>query len=200
MKAEEVRERADRLVTRLEQWHQRQDRGVLARLRRGLSEKTRQEAWTVLGPQFGPMAVDNPVYETVAGCFALRPVIWKPLDNPREEAKRNFGWTFLNARLAEPDGKKKMGNEKEPHARFRRLLACSNQDEICRHVRHAIRLANSKEKDVNYRKLFEDLWWWNDRTKVEWAKAYWEVREETAGFSLAGLGAPVEEEPAPMPE
>ena len=67
MKSEEVRERADGLVRRMEQWHERQDRGVLARLRRGLSETTRQEAWTVLGPYFGPMAVDNPVYETVAG-------------------------------------------------------------------------------------------------------------------------------------
>lgn len=203
MRPEEVRERADELVKRLERWHERQDRGVLARLRRGLSETTRQEAWTVLGPYFGPMAVGCPVYETVAGCFALHPVKWEPVDDPKEEARRNFGWTFLNTRLAEPDGKKKMQDEKEPHTRFRRLLACSNSREICQHVRHAIRLAKSAKPQavgVNYRQLFVDLWWWNDYTKVAWARTYWKVPADATDFTLAGVGTPVEEEPAPMPE
>jgi CRISPR type I-E-associated protein CasB/Cse2 len=200
MRSKDVRERADQLVTRLEKWHERQDRGVLARLRRGLSRTTQQEAWTVLGPWFGPTAVDCPVYQTVAGCFALHPVIWTPLDDAREEAKRNFGWTFREARLAEPEGNKKMRDEKEPHTRFRRLLACSDTNEISEHIRHSVRLVKSKEKDVNYRKLFEDLWWWNDWTKIAWAKAYWSVPADVAEFTLAGVGTPVAEEPAPMPE
>lgn len=187
MKPEEVRELAGRLVTRLEHWHQRQHRGVMARLRRGLSETTRQDAWTVLGPYFGPMAVGHPVFETVSACFALHPSAPAP-------AIGNFGET-----MREVMGNK-MREEKETHTRFRRLLACSNQDEICQHVRHAIRLAKSKEKDVNYRKLFEDLWWWNDWRKIAWAKAYWNVPADAADFTLAGVGTPVEEEPAPMPE
>jgi CRISPR type I-E-associated protein CasB/Cse2 len=188
MKSEEVRERADRLVTRLEQWQQRQDRGVLARLRRGLSEATQQEAWTVLGPYFGPTAVGCPVYETVAGCFSLHPATPTPDIG-------NFGETMRQAM-----GEDKMKDKDEPHARFRRLLACSNNREICQHVRHAIRLAKSKEKQVNYRKLFEDLWWWNDWTKIAWAKAYWDVRADTSDFTLAGVGMPADEEPTPMPE
>jgi CRISPR system Cascade subunit CasB len=187
MKREEVRGRAERLVTWLEQWQQREERGVLARLRRGLSKTTRQEAWTVLGPYFGPMAVGNPVYETVAGCFALPPVFSGP-------TMGNFGET-----MREVMGDK-MQAEKETHARFRRLLACSDSGEICKHVRHAIRLAKSRPVGVNYRRLFEDLWWWNDRTKVEWAKSYWQVPGEPAGFSLAGAGSPVEEESVPTPE
>jgi len=188
MKSEEVRELADRLVTRLEQWQTQQDRGVLAHLRRGLSETTQQDAWMVLGLNFGPMAVDkNPVYQTVAGCFALHPVAPAPHIG-------NFGET-----MREVMGDK-MRDDKETHARFRRLLACSNRDEICGHVRHTVRLAKSKEKEVNYRKLFEDLWWWNSRTKIDWAKAYWNAPASTADFTLAGIGAPVEEEPIPMPE
>lgn len=185
MRPQEVRERADQLVTRLEQWQQRQDRGVLARLRRGLSDKTRQEAWTVLGPYFGQTAIDCPVYETVAGCFSLPPVVPAPDIG-------NFGETMRQAM-----GKDKMKDKDEPHTRFRRLLACADSREICKHVRHAIRLAKSKEKDVNYRKLFEDLWWWNDYTKVEWAKAYWQVREESGGLSLAEFGTSMEEETSP---
>jgi CRISPR type I-E-associated protein CasB/Cse2 len=200
MKPREVQKRAEELVKKLEEWHERQDRGVLARLRRGLSETTQHEAWTVLGPWFGPMAVDNPVYQTVAGCFSLNPVIWVPHDDPKEDAKRNFGWTFLEARLAEPEGKKKMRDEKEPHTRFRRLLACSDRDEICQHIRHAIRFVKSKEKEVNYRKLFEDLWWWNDYTKIAWAKAYWNVPADTTDFALADVGTPAEQEAVPMPE
>lgn len=191
MGPQEVRERAERLVTRLEEWHQRQDRGVLARLRRGLSQTTQQEAWTVLGPWFGPTAVDCPVYETVAGCFALHPI--SPAPNIG-----NFGETMLQVM-----GKEKMGKKDEPHARFRRLLACSDSGEICQHVRRTIRLAKSAKPhavNVNYRQLFVDLWWWNDFTKIAWAKAYWSVPADVADFTLAGVGTPVEEEPAPMPE
>lgn len=200
MTGKEVHERAERLAKRLEEWHRREERGILARLRRGLSETTRQEAWTVLGPYFGPIACGSPVYETVAGCFALHPIIWTPLHDPKKDAKCNFGWTCREVRLAEPRGREKMRDEKEPHTRFRRLLACSDSDEICRHVPHAVRLAKSREKDVNYRQLFVDLWWWNEWTKIAWAKAYWDVPPDAA-FTLAGVGTPVEEEePVPMPE
>jgi CRISPR type I-E-associated protein CasB/Cse2 len=195
MRPEEVRELADRLVTRLEEWKQRDDRGVRARLRRGLSETTRQEAWTVLGPYFGPMAIGNPVYETVAGCFALHPPL-VPASNIG-----NFGDTMREVmRDKKREEKDKRREEEETHTRFRRLLACSDSKEICEHVRHAIRLAKSKEKEVNYRKLFEDLWWWNDWTKIAWAKAYWNVPADVADFTLAGVGTPLEEEPAPMSE
>ena len=155
MNSEEVRRIAERLVTQLEQWHQRQDRGVLARLRRGLSETTQSESDMVLGLYFGPLAVGHSVYRTLAGCFALHPF-------PSPPRIGNFGETM---RAVMED---KMAKQEETHARFRRLLACGDRDEICQHIRHAIRLAKSKEAKVNYRKLFEDLWWWNDRTKIEW--------------------------------
>lgn len=188
MTREEVQKLADRLVGQLERWHAEQNRGPLARLRRGLSDATEQEGWPVLGRLFGELAVGHPVFETVAGCFALYPF---------EQAPRigNFGETMLKTMPAE-----KMRDEKEPHTRFRRLLACDSQDDICQHIRHAVRLAKSKDSPVNYRQLFADLWWWeiHSRIKVEWAKAYWQVPAGTAAFSLAGVGMPVEEDPLPM--
>lgn len=190
MKREEVKALAERLVSQLEKWHVEQNRGPLARLRRGLSNATRRDAWPVLGRLFGELAVDDPVFETVAGCFALYPFETAPDIG-------NFGETMRAAM-----GKEKMNDAKEPHTRFRRLLACDSPEEICKHIRYAVRLAKSKDAPVNYRQLFLDLWFWpglDDRTKVEWAKAYWHVPAEAA-FALAGVGAPVEEEPAPMPE
>jgi hypothetical protein len=137
---------------------------------------------------FGRLAVRHPVFETVGGCFAVYPFKEAP-------DVGNFGETM---RKTMPE--KKMQDEKEPHNRFRRLLACDSQEEICEHVRHAARLAKSKAAPVNYRQLFVDLWWWNERTKIEWAKDYWNVPAGAAALALAGVGTPVEEEPAPMPE
>lgn len=196
MKTEQVREIADRLISTLERWEREQNRGPLARLRRGLSETTRHEAWPVLGSLFGEMAVGHPVFEAVAGCFAVHPLEVQP-------SIGNFGETLRRAMPAD-----KMQDEKEPHTRFRRLLACGNREEICRHIRHAIKLAASQKDSttgtkgvpVNYRNLFEDLWWWNDRVKVDWAKSYWNVPAESAIFSLAGAGTPLPEEEALTPE
>lgn len=188
---EEIKGLADRLVGQLERWHAEQNRGPLARLRRGLTSATQRDAWPVLGRLFGEIAVDHPVFETVAGCFALY-----PFENAQPIG--NFGETM---RQTIPD--EKMRDEKEPHTRFRRLLACDSRDEICQHVRYAVRLAKSQDAPVNYRQLFFDLWWWpgwNDRIKAEWAKAYWNVPADQTDLALAGVGAPVEEEAAPMPE
>lgn len=187
----EVPDLADRLVGKLEQWHRDQNRGPLARLRRGLSKATQHDAWPVLGGLFGELAVGHPVFETVGGLFALYPFETAP-------AIGNFGETIREAM-----GEEKMREEKEPHTRFRRLLACDSRDEICRHVRYAVRFAESKNARVNYRALFVDLWYWpgrNDSTKVEWAKAYWNVPADESAFTLAGVGTPVEEEPIPMSE
>lgn len=200
MTRKQVQEWADRLIKQLEQWDREQDRGPLARLQRGLSDATRFEAWPVLGRLFGESAVGHPVFESVAGCFALHPIQWSPDNDPKEDMKRNFGWTYRNVRLAETNGAEKMRDKDERHTRFRRLLACGSKDEICQHVRHAVRMAKSRAVPVNYRKLFEDLWWWNERTKIEWAKAYWQVPLESEGFSLAGIGIPVEEGEALTPE
>jgi CRISPR system Cascade subunit CasB len=191
MKPEEVRARASRLLDQLELWSRQEERGILARLRRGLSDTTRQEAWSVLGPNFGRAAVGCSVYETVAGCFALHPV-------PAPSDRGNFGETMrmvLAAKRRE-DARK----DNETHARFRRLLACSDTEEICRHIRHVIRLAKSCDESVDYRLLFRDLWYWGPETKTQWARSYWRQPDDTGTFSLASFGTPAEEEPVPIPE
>ena len=188
MTGEQVKEYADKLVSQLERWHNGQNRGPLAKLRRGLSETTRHEASFVLGRLFGPVAVGNRVFETVAGCFAAHPIAARPRIG-------NFG-AAMRRIMGE-----KMAKEHEPHARFRRFLACGSQEEICRHIPHAVRLAASREVSVDYRRLFQDLWWWNDRVKIEWAKAYWEAPDQPEEHSLVGKGVLVpEDETFPISE
>lgn len=90
MTANEVQSFAERLVKQLEKWHADQNRGPLAKLRRGLSQTTRHEASFVLGRLFGPVAVGHPVFETVGACFALHPIAAQP-------KLGNFGKTMRSA-------------------------------------------------------------------------------------------------------
>jgi CRISPR type I-E-associated protein CasB/Cse2 len=183
MSPERVQNYANGLVSQLERWHEDQNRGPLAKLRRGLSATTRHEASFVLGQYFGIEAVGDPlgeVYRTVAGCFALYP----------EGNARDAGDLGATMRAVMGD---RMSNQDETHGRFRRLLSCASRDEICRHVPHAVRLAKSKEAKVDYRKLFEDLCFWGDQVKIEWTKSYWRA-PEPAETEPGGIGEPVEED------
>ena len=202
--SEQVREYAGWLVSRLEGWHREQDRGPLARLRRGLSEATQHEAWMVLGACFGDLAVGHPVFQTVAGCFALHPADWEKVAAGDREEVWNFGGTqreiFIRSEKDRNRAYERLHSVKEPHTRFRRLLACGSRDEICEHIRHAVRLARSREVPVDYRKLLEDLWWWNDQVKIEWANSYWQVPAATALSGLTGTGTPPPEEQPLIPE
>jgi len=191
MRITEVGGLADRLISRLEAFEQAQDRGPLARLRRGLSPTSRHEAWPVLGAILGPMGIGNEVIATVAGCFALHP--------KHDAGAGNFGATMRELVPVE-----KRRDPAESHARFRRLLAGGSSVEICALVPHAVRLAKSKDAAVNYRQLLVDLWYWGERSKLEWARQYWDVRDETGSgllkLALATSGGDEAEDGPGMPD
>ena len=173
MTYEQAKTAADKLVKKLQEWEATKDRGRLANLRRGLSETTRHYAWEVLGC-FGNQAIANPVYETVAGCFALRP------ENHSDTG--NLGTTLRAIQKATKGSKLE-----NLDSRFRRLASCQTRDEIYKHVRPVIKLAKSKGVSVDYRQLFLDLMFWNDWTRTDWAKAYWETPEAPPEFGLDEL-------------
>ena len=186
MENKQVAAYAEKLVGQLERWRDRQDRGTLAKLRKALSPATAHEAWFVLGGFFGTEAINHPVFETVAGCFAYHP------QESKQSPPSDFGTSMRDAMLA--DGCD-LRSAEESHARFRRLLACSGREEICRHVRHAIKWVNSRKRpvEIDYRTLFKDLWWWSDKTRIRWARSYFEVPDEAASEDLAGAGVINEE-------
>ena len=182
MNPSEVEAVSERLVSQLERWRDAKDLARLAKLRRVFNDATRHEAWEVLG-RFGPQAVDNPVYETVTGCFALYP-----------DASTDIG--NLGAMLRRVQQLSEGSKWDSLDARFRRLVACRTKEELSEPVRHAVRLAKAKDAPVNYRRLFLDLWWWNDRTRVEWAKSYWCVPQPPFA-ERDGRGDFTPEEPVP---
>lgn len=161
MTNDEVRKAAGHLVAQLVRWAEAQDRGALANLRKGLSETTRQYAWPVFA-QFGPSAIANPVYETVAGCFAVHP--------KHADKAGNFGRTVRGIQRNSPGA-----GDDSMDSRFRRLLTCGASEEICQHIRSCVKLARSKDVAIDYRRLFLDLTFWSDDVKARWAKSYWDV-------------------------
>ena len=129
---------------------QRNDRGAMANLRCALMPARRHRSWPLLARIGG---IDNPVTETIAGCYAY---------HPEEARKGNFGDTCR--RLA--------GEHNSFDARFRRLLAC-DRDELCERLRPVVLAAKSKGIPIDYETLVADLLWWGDRVRTRWAQAYW---------------------------
>lgn len=152
---------AVRFMTYLRQFQT--DRGALSNLRSALSEARRQRAWPLLGGF--PSAIGNPAFETAAALWASAP-------ENATSADVNLGHTLrgLSAEHNSFEG------------RVQRLLTCDH-DEIAARVVPVVRAAQAKGIAVNYTRLLSDLLWWNDRVKVEWAKAFWEAPAEDAGIA-----------------
>ncbi|MDF7807593.1 type I-E CRISPR-associated protein Cse2/CasB [Pontiellaceae bacterium B12219] len=135
------------------------DRGVMADLRAGFSEATEYRAWSHLAQFCSLTGFDRIVVQTVAAGFATQPECAN---------KGNLGTTMRAIAGGNKDGLASF------EGRFRRLLTCSDTEEICRFVPGIIRTAKAKGIAVNYRRLYTDLCYWNGgRTKVQWAEAYW---------------------------
>ena len=128
----------------------KKDRGAMSNLRCALIPARRHRAWPLLA-RFG--GIDDPVIETVAGCYAF---------HPEETSEGNLGDTCR--RLA--------GTHNSFDPRFRRLLAC-DREELCGRIRAVVLAAKSKGIPVNYEVLMVDLLWWGDRVQTRWAQAYW---------------------------
>lgn len=173
---------ADSVVSKLTLWHEDDERGKFALLRHVFFDSP-YRAWEVLR-HFGPQAIGHPVYETVAGCFAHHR---RKESCPDDPEMKNFGATCREIAESRGDKPDQDGNRRFD-ARFRRLLACDTQQEACEVVRQIIRLARASYVKVNYRRLFRDLWWWNNnpkRTKTEWAREYWETGIGEPGLEVA---------------
>ena len=159
----------------------REDRGMLAALRRGFSEATEQYAWPYLAP-YCPMT--DPKQRTIWLTVAAAKATLAPDGLDRAGlGVGNLGATMRH--LAIGDGKQKADDALASfEARFRRLLTCQTVEELCKHLVGVIRAASAKSKPVDLKKLFWDLQTWEDRSqrdvRVEWAQGYWVSTPDTA--------------------
>jgi CRISPR system Cascade subunit CasB len=71
------------------------------------------------------------------------------------------------------------GNQAEPaKSRFRRLLACSSSEEVCVIIRPILSFISSKGVKISYEKLLNDLLYFSDRVKKDWAKDFYPKKGE----------------------
>ena len=69
-------------------------------------------------------------------------------------------------------GKAPKGSDISPvsHLRFRKMLECQNREDLFPLLRRMIR---KLDKKVDIYHLADDLYWWGDRRKREWAHDYY---------------------------
>lgn len=147
------------------------DRGVMAALRCLLIEDMRFRGWQQLAALGGIGVL--PV-ETVAGLYAF---------HPAEKKDDSYNWGDACRALAETrrrgDENKESAMDKNPFdRRFRRLLACDSQIELCTHLVDVVRGMKAKDIPINYENLYDDIVWWGDKVRERWAIHYWSNRKE----------------------
>jgi CRISPR type I-E-associated protein CasB/Cse2 len=155
-----MEEKAKNLLKFLES--RKEDRRLMADLRRGLSEATASRAWPHVA-EWCDLAADyqRTIFQTVMAAYA---------HHPSHTDKGNMG--HVMRRIAMGDGKGEEGLNTFD-SRFRRFLTCNSAQEVCQHLKGVIRAAAQKGLAINYIQLIKDLWYWGERVKIRWASAYW---------------------------
>ena len=143
--------------------NQREDRGALAALRRGLGQPpgTSYEMYPYVVPW---LPNDAPrwredAYFLTAALFAFHPLAG---------GVGNVGTHFARARGQD-------GDNTAIERRFSVLLA-THPEELPDHLRQAISYLRAKDIPVNWHKLFTDIQQWGHHTgfvQREWARAFW---------------------------
>jgi CRISPR type I-E-associated protein CasB/Cse2 len=152
------------------------DRGALANLRGALSEARRPNAWPLLGGF--PPAIGDRRYEVVGA-------LWTSSDG--QETENGCLADTCREIAGKYDAKMGKFEHDSVQSRFKRLLTC-DAAEIVDRVVPVVRAAQTKDVRVNYTQLLSDLLWWNERTRVNWAKAFWGAKEVDVDQN-AGLDA-----------
>ncbi|MEI7847000.1 MAG: type I-E CRISPR-associated protein Cse2/CasB [Chloroflexota bacterium] len=139
---------------------QREDRGILATLRRGLGQdpSTSVDMFRYVEP-FNPPSKISWVYYLVAALFSFHPM---------SAGSGNFG---MQMRACDPKGE----NSDALDRRFSILLA-ANQEDLPAYLRQSVAFLKSRDIPINWNQLFWDLQKWDDddrHVQKNWAGSFW---------------------------
>ncbi len=173
--------REQRFVEYLQGLKDRQDRGSLAALRRGLGKApgtVLSMAPFVEGWVGGLNDWDRGRFYLVASLFASYPGVRRTGSAIPQCApgQRNFGGVFagiVSAYIRNGTGPRDA--QKRVERRFMALLNAHAED-LPRHLRHAVSLAKSENVPIDYVTLLKDLRYWDgDKRWVQqrWAGSFW---------------------------
>jgi len=178
-------------ATWLESLVTKEDRAVLAALRRGLSVDPDRRAWML---RYLPANLLSDRQEDVmcliASLFASHPLSW-----PKDQART---WTNIGAslrRLAADELAETGEMPSRIEARLEAMLQ-SHRDDLPEHLRRIVGLLRAKDIPVDWAQLLHDIgrWDWRGRpVQREWARAFWRPQQETAGEADPAPDQPREE-------
>lgn len=140
----------------------RENRGVMANLRCILVESKKHRAWPALH-RIG-IKIDDGVMAYVAGLYAT---------HPEEDVSRNFGVTCKSIERKSGDKRSDENKLTPTERRFQHLLTAERGKELNGRVMRMVLMAKSQGVPVNYEKLADDMKYWCDQKKTEWAIAFW---------------------------
>lgn len=141
------------------------DRGIMASLRCILVDNKKHRAWPALHRLGIEIKDMDSVY--TAGLFAI---------HPDETSIGNFGTTCKLIENKRGEASSSDYKLTPTERRFQYLLAAEKSEIYSRIVR-MVRMAKSQNVPINYERLATDLKFWTDRTKNEWAAAFWKQGE-----------------------
>lgn len=177
------KDRPQQFIDQLRTLVEREERGKLAALRRGLGKRPGE------APEMHPIVLtlmprevsewEEANWYRVASLFALHPHDWAPAEGARGH---DLGASFaaLRRKLDSPSVER----------RFVALLN-SHQDDLDTHLRTAVSLLASHEIAIDYAQLLRDLNYWGHperRVQRSWARSFWRgaaADEQPAGHEQA---------------
>lgn len=149
------------------------DRGKMATLRKGLIPHQAQYTWPLLHP-FGGVGhqYSAKVVQTVAGLFA---------HHPNNTEHSNFG-DLCRELLDKKEIEEMQTGEVGPVSRHFQYVLAADGEEIFARVSRLVRRAKQNDIPVNYQQLLDDLTAWNsyrkERIKTQWGKNFWTINAE----------------------
>ncbi len=145
------------------------NRGKLADLRQALNDNLQMRAWPYL-TQYCDItkARELLIYRICAGAAATLMT-----DNL---VRSNIGNIGASLRQYATDNGKDLDGLDRFSSRFRRMLTCRSVEEMFPQMVSVIHAFSSKGVALDVRKLFWDIYHWenNDEVRLEWAKGYWD--------------------------
>ena len=150
-----------RLLERLRKYKEKDDRGIMASLRCVLVENKKHRAWPALN-RIG-VAITDDISAYIAGLYAT---------HSEETVNGNFGDTCYAIEQKRGENRSDDNKLTPTERRFQHLLN-AERAELYGRVLRMLCMAKSLGVPVNYERLKKDLRYWNDRTKNDWAAAFW---------------------------
>lgn len=146
---------------------QKDNRGVMAQLRCGLTPGKEHRAWPVLARFGGIEGHRGAAVRAVAGLYA---------SHPDECAVGNMGTVCL--RLCSDAETPWVDPSPGPMAMRLQYLLASESDEVCMRAARLVLRCKNKGISVNYCQLFTDLLQWEkhhqrQRVREAWAQEFW---------------------------